>query len=141
MGCTERAILTDRTIVTDRPSSAPDTPWFAKVILCEVSRMALLSHFSLSAVSIDESRGRNPRYNPYHHLTGEIMKVIPQVVLFGKALPSLYRPWGTAGADVRLLTGEINGEPNMLGIEASSVIAAWSALRLRGLENSVQVSN
>jgi ADP-heptose:LPS heptosyltransferase len=60
----------------------------------------------------------------------------PQVVLFGKALPSLYRPWGTAGADVRLLTGEINGEPNMLGIEASSVIAAWSALRLRGLENS-----
>jgi len=65
----------------------------------------------------------------------------PQVVLFGKALPSLYGPWGTAGADVRLLTGEINGEPNMLGIEASSVIAAWSALRLRGLENSVQVSN
>ena len=60
----------------------------------------------------------------------------PQVVLFGKALPSLYRPWGTAGADVRLLTGEINGEPNMLGIEASSVIAAWSALKLRGLGNS-----
>jgi ADP-heptose:LPS heptosyltransferase len=56
----------------------------------------------------------------------------PQVVLFGKALPSLYRPWGTAGADVRLLTGEINGEPNMLGIEARSVIAAWSALKLRG---------
>jgi hypothetical protein len=25
----------------------------------------------------------------------------PLVVLFGKALPSLYRPWGTAGADVR----------------------------------------
>ena len=60
----------------------------------------------------------------------------PQVVLFGKALPSLYRPWGTAGADVRLLTGEINGEPNMLGIEANSVIAAWCALKLRGLENS-----
>jgi ADP-heptose:LPS heptosyltransferase len=56
----------------------------------------------------------------------------PQVVLFGKALPSLYRPWGTAGADVQLLTGEINGEPNMLGIEARSVIAAWSALKLRG---------
>jgi ADP-heptose:LPS heptosyltransferase len=60
----------------------------------------------------------------------------PQVVLFGKALPSLYRPWGTAGADVRLLTGEVNGEPNMLGIEASSVTAAWSTLRLRGLESS-----
>ena len=58
----------------------------------------------------------------------------PQVVLFGKALPSLYRPWGTAGADVRLLTGEINGEPNMLGIEAGSVIAAWSALKLRSVQ-------
>jgi ADP-heptose:LPS heptosyltransferase len=56
----------------------------------------------------------------------------PQVVLFGKALPSLYRPWGTAGADVQLLTGQVNGEPSMLGIEASGVIAAWSKLRLRG---------
>jgi heptosyltransferase-2/heptosyltransferase-3 len=55
----------------------------------------------------------------------------PQVVLFGKALPSLYRPWGTAGADVQLLTGLVNGEPDMLGIEARSVIAAWSALKLR----------
>ncbi|HEX3395730.1 MAG TPA: glycosyltransferase family 9 protein [Steroidobacteraceae bacterium] len=56
----------------------------------------------------------------------------PQVVLFGRALPSLYRPWGTAGADVRLLTGEVAGEPSMLGIDAGSVIAAWSALKLRG---------
>jgi ADP-heptose:LPS heptosyltransferase len=56
----------------------------------------------------------------------------PQVVLFGKALPSLYRPWGTAGADVQLLTGSIDGESSMLGIEASSVIAAWSRLELRG---------
>jgi ADP-heptose:LPS heptosyltransferase len=55
----------------------------------------------------------------------------PQVVLFGKALPSLYRPWGTAGADVQLLTGLVNGEPDMLGIETRSVIAAWSALKLR----------
>jgi len=55
----------------------------------------------------------------------------PQVVLFGRALPSLYRPWGTAGADVRLLTGQVAGEPNMLGIDAGSVIAAWSALKLR----------
>jgi ADP-heptose:LPS heptosyltransferase len=60
----------------------------------------------------------------------------PQVVLFGKALPSLYRPWGTAGADVQLLTGQMNGEPSMLGIEAGSVIAAWSRLKLRGLQNS-----
>lgn len=56
----------------------------------------------------------------------------PQVVLFGKASPSLYRPWGTAGADVRLLTGSIDGEASMLGIDAGSVIAAWSALKLRG---------
>jgi heptosyltransferase-2/heptosyltransferase-3 len=56
----------------------------------------------------------------------------PQVVLFGKALPSLYRPCGTAGADVRLLTGELDGEPSMLGIDARSVIAAWCRLALRG---------
>src|SRR5882724_3044092 len=56
----------------------------------------------------------------------------PQVVLFGKALPSLYRPWGAAGADVQLLRGEIAGEPAMLGIDAGSVIAAWSTLKLRG---------
>jgi len=56
----------------------------------------------------------------------------PQVVLFGKALPSLYRPWGTAGADVQLLRGEIAGEATMLGIEAGSVIDAWSRLKLRG---------
>jgi hypothetical protein len=28
------------------------------------------------------------------------------VVLFGKALPSLYRPWGTAGAEVKVLCGK-----------------------------------
>jgi len=56
----------------------------------------------------------------------------PQVVLFGKALPSLYRPWGTAGADVQLLRGEVDGEPTMLGIDTRSVMAAWSRLELRG---------
>jgi ADP-heptose:LPS heptosyltransferase len=55
----------------------------------------------------------------------------PLVVLFGKAQPSLYRPWGTAGADVTVLSGEIAGEPDMLGIESRAVIAAWSRLRLR----------
>jgi ADP-heptose:LPS heptosyltransferase len=55
----------------------------------------------------------------------------PQVVLFGKALPSLYRPWGTAGAEVRLLCGEIGGVPDMLGIESQAVMAAWSVLKLR----------
>ena len=56
----------------------------------------------------------------------------PQVVLFGKALPSLYRPWGVAGADVQVLAGQVNDEPDMQGIDAGSVIAAWSRLKLRG---------
>jgi len=55
----------------------------------------------------------------------------PQVVLFGKALPSLYRPWGSLGADVKVLCGEIDGQPNMLGIETQAVIDAWSALKRR----------
>ena len=57
----------------------------------------------------------------------------PMVVLFGKALPSLYRPWGTAGADVKVLCGEMAGEPDMLGIEAGSVIEAWDRLTLRAV--------
>jgi ADP-heptose:LPS heptosyltransferase len=55
----------------------------------------------------------------------------PQVVLFGRAPPWLYRPWGVAGADVQLLRGEIDGEPDMLGIETRSVIAAWANLKMR----------
>ena len=58
----------------------------------------------------------------------------PQVVLFGRAPPSLYRPWGTAGAQVLVLRGEIDGEPDMLGIETRSVIAAWTNLQLRSLK-------
>jgi ADP-heptose:LPS heptosyltransferase len=56
----------------------------------------------------------------------------PQVVLFGKASPSLYRPWGTTAADVKVVTGQIGGEPSMMGIETLSVIEAWSHLNLRG---------
>jgi ADP-heptose:LPS heptosyltransferase len=56
----------------------------------------------------------------------------PQVVLFGKASTSLYRPWGVAGADVEVLTGEIDGAANMLGIDAGSVKDAWARLKLRG---------
>jgi len=52
----------------------------------------------------------------------------PVVVLFGKALPSLYRPWGVAGAPVRVLTGRVDGEPSMLGIEPRAVIDAWRQL-------------
>jgi ADP-heptose:LPS heptosyltransferase len=57
----------------------------------------------------------------------------PQVVLFGKASPALYRPFGVAGADVQLLTGEVEGQPSMLGIGADAVIAAWSRLKLRAV--------
>jgi heptosyltransferase-2/heptosyltransferase-3 len=55
----------------------------------------------------------------------------PQVVLFGKASTSLYRPWGSAGADVKVLTGQVDGEPDMLGIDEHDVMAAWDALELR----------
>ena len=55
----------------------------------------------------------------------------PQIVLFGKALPSLYTPRGLVAADVKVLTGRINGESDMLGIETSAVTAAWDALALR----------
>jgi heptosyltransferase-2/heptosyltransferase-3 len=55
----------------------------------------------------------------------------PQVVLFGKASPSLYRPWGTSGAQVNLVTGQIDGQADMLGIGVRDVIEAWDSLRLR----------
>ncbi len=55
----------------------------------------------------------------------------PLVVLFGRASPALYRPWGTPGADVKVLTGQVEGEPSMLGITAAQVMDAWSALELR----------
>ena len=55
----------------------------------------------------------------------------PEVVLFGKASTSLYRPRGVGGVDVKVLTGEIDGRPNMLGITTDQVMAAWDALRLR----------
>jgi heptosyltransferase-2/heptosyltransferase-3 len=55
----------------------------------------------------------------------------PQVVLFGKALPSLYRPWGSIGADVKVLCGQIDGQPNILGIETPAVIDAWCSLKRR----------
>jgi glycosyl transferase family 9 (putative heptosyltransferase) len=55
----------------------------------------------------------------------------PLAVLFGRASPALYRPWGTSGADVKVLTGRVDGEPSMLGITAAEVIEAWSTLRLK----------
>lgn len=55
----------------------------------------------------------------------------PQVVLFGRASPALYRPRGAAGADVRVLTGRFEGEPSMLGIATGDVFEAFAALELR----------
>ena len=55
----------------------------------------------------------------------------PQVVLFGKALPALYRPWGSLCPDVKVLCGQIDGQPNMLGIEVRAVIDAWCGLKRR----------
>ncbi len=52
----------------------------------------------------------------------------PQVVLFGRASPQLYRPWGTQGAPVEVLTGELDGAPSMLGIEVAAVTAAFDRL-------------
>src|SRR5260370_30421961 len=56
----------------------------------------------------------------------------PLVVLFGKALPSLYRPWGTAGADVESPCGRVAGGAHMLGIELRQGSGAWSRFELRG---------
>jgi heptosyltransferase-2/heptosyltransferase-3 len=55
----------------------------------------------------------------------------PQVVLFGKASPALYRPWGVAGAPSLVVTGEEGGLPSMLGIGADAVIEAWDRLEPR----------
>jgi heptosyltransferase-2/heptosyltransferase-3 len=52
----------------------------------------------------------------------------PQVVLFGKASPALYRPWGVAPAQVEVLQGEQDGSPSMLGIGVDAVNAAWDRL-------------
>jgi heptosyltransferase-2/heptosyltransferase-3 len=54
----------------------------------------------------------------------------PQVVLFGRASTTLYRPWGM-GADVKVLTGRIGNEPSMLGITVEEVTRAWDELALR----------
>ncbi len=55
----------------------------------------------------------------------------PEVVLFGRASTALYTPRGVAGAEVRVLTAELDGAPSMLGIEPLHVTRAFDALRLR----------
>jgi heptosyltransferase-2/heptosyltransferase-3 len=60
----------------------------------------------------------------------------PQVVLFGRASPALYRPWGADGAQVEVLTGELDGVASMLGIEVQAVTSAWDRLALRPWRNA-----
>jgi ADP-heptose:LPS heptosyltransferase len=50
----------------------------------------------------------------------------PTVVLFGESDPALYRPGGVT-TPVTVLTGEIDGRRNILGIDAQTVIRAWLA--------------
>jgi len=52
----------------------------------------------------------------------------PQVVLFGRASPELYRPWGVTGPQVEVVTGELDGRASMLGIEVPAVTAAFDRL-------------
>jgi len=55
----------------------------------------------------------------------------PQVVLFGRALPSLYRPWGSANPQTLVISGRIDAQPSMLGIAAETVMRAWDELECR----------
>jgi heptosyltransferase-2/heptosyltransferase-3 len=54
----------------------------------------------------------------------------PIVTLFGRSGPDYYAPRGPAAA-VRCLTGELAGQPDILGIEPEQVLAAWRTLPLR----------
>ena len=51
----------------------------------------------------------------------------PTVALFGTSDPLLYRPGGVTTPAVALV-GEIDGHPNILGIQPAAVIAAWRSL-------------
>lgn len=59
----------------------------------------------------------------------------PQVTLFGEANPTQYFPGGER-TNTTVLTGEIDGRVNMLGIEAHTVIDAW--LNLQGRKFTLQ---
>jgi ADP-heptose:LPS heptosyltransferase len=51
----------------------------------------------------------------------------PTVALFGTSDPLLYRPGGVT-TPAAVLVGTVDGRPNILGIEAATVIAAWHEL-------------
>lgn len=54
----------------------------------------------------------------------------PTVALFGAADPRRFRPGG-ASTPALVLTGEVAGKPDILGIEPAEVIAAWRQARAR----------
>lgn len=54
----------------------------------------------------------------------------PTVALFGTSDPKLYRPGGVT-TPAAVVTGEVDGQPGMMGISADAVIAAWRQLGTR----------
>jgi heptosyltransferase-2/heptosyltransferase-3 len=54
----------------------------------------------------------------------------PTVALFGTSNPKLYRPGGVSTPAV-VVTGEVDGQPSMMGISAADVIGAWRQLGIR----------
>lgn len=54
----------------------------------------------------------------------------PTVALFGTSDPKLYRPGGVTTPAI-VVTGEIDGQRTMMGIEPVAVIAAWRAVQSR----------
>ena len=58
----------------------------------------------------------------------------PVVTLFADAIPSRYRPGGRDTCAV-VLQGEVDGQLNIMGIDANRVIAAWRQLPPRSKQN------
>ncbi len=93
--------------VADLHNAADDLP---------VARLLPLLERSRSLISVDTG--------PAH--AGAALGC-PTVALFGHIDPWLYRPGG-ATTPAATLTGRIDGEPNILGIEPGRVVAAWLEL-------------
>ncbi|MGC1730064.1 MAG: glycosyltransferase family 9 protein, partial [Steroidobacteraceae bacterium] len=93
--------------VADLHNAADDLP---------VARLLPLLERSRSLISVDTG--------PAH--AGAALGC-PTVALFGHIDPWLYRPGGATTA-AATLTGRIDGEPNILGIEPGRVVAAWLEL-------------
>ena len=55
----------------------------------------------------------------------------PVADLFGRASVDEYRPWSATGSDVKCLTGSLDGQQDIRGIHADTVLNAWLNLRTR----------